>query len=66
MTPDKSHSNTVGRVANKVRVEGGENYFYVPKNLWRTSCARDFLFSHTTYPPSLIYKKYVLTDCYNK
>ncbi len=35
MTPDKSHSDTVGRVANKVRVEGDEApfnpYFYVPK-----------------------------------
>ncbi len=35
MTPDRSHSDTVGRVAKKVRVEGGEApfnpYFYVPK-----------------------------------
>ncbi len=35
MTPDRSHSDIVGRVANKVRVEGGEApfnpYFYVPK-----------------------------------
>ncbi len=29
MTPDRLHSDTVGRVANKVRVEGGE-YFYGP------------------------------------
>ncbi len=27
MTPDRSHSDTVGRVANKVRVEGGEAPF---------------------------------------
>ncbi len=37
MTPDRSHSDTVGRVTNKVRVEGtGDEvpfnpYFYVPK-----------------------------------
>ncbi len=35
MTPDRSHSDTVGLVANKVRVEGGfalfNSYFYVPK-----------------------------------
>ncbi len=35
MIPDWSHSDTVGRVANKVRVEGGEalfnSYFYIPK-----------------------------------
>ncbi len=35
MTPDRSHSDTVGHVANKVRVEGGEAllkpYFYIPK-----------------------------------
>ncbi len=35
MTPDRSHSETVGRVANKVRVEVGEApfkpYFYVLK-----------------------------------
>ncbi len=35
MIPDRSHNDTVGRVANKVRVEGGETpfnpYFYVPK-----------------------------------
>ncbi len=35
MTPDRSHSDTVGRVANKVRVEGGfvpfNSYFYGPK-----------------------------------
>ncbi len=35
MTPDRSHRDTVGRVANKVRVEGVEApcnpYFYVPK-----------------------------------
>ncbi len=32
MNPDRSHSDTVGRVANKVRVEEGFNpYFYVPK-----------------------------------
>ncbi len=35
MTPDRSHSDTVGRIANKVRVEEGEvpfnPYFYVPK-----------------------------------
>ncbi len=41
MTPDRSHSDTFGRVANKVRVEGGERveggkapfnpYFYGPK-----------------------------------
>ncbi len=32
MTPDRSHSDTAGRVANKVRVEGGFNpYFYGPK-----------------------------------
>ncbi len=35
MTPDRSHSDIVGRVANKVRVEGGfvpfNPYFYVPK-----------------------------------
>ncbi len=32
MTPDRSHSDIVGRIANKVRVEEGENpYFYVPK-----------------------------------
>ncbi len=35
MTPDRSHSDTVGRVANKVRVEEGfapfNPYFYVPK-----------------------------------
>ncbi len=35
MTPDRPHSDTVGRVANKVRVEGGfapfSPYFYVPK-----------------------------------
>ncbi len=30
MTPDRSHSDSVGRVANKVRVEG-DPYFYVPK-----------------------------------
>ncbi len=37
MTPDRSHSDTVGCVANKVKVEGGEapldSYFYVPKYL---------------------------------
>ncbi len=37
MTPDRSHSDTVGRVADKVRLEGGEAlfnpYFYVPKYL---------------------------------
>ncbi len=27
MTPDKSHSDTVGRVANKIRVEGIEDPF---------------------------------------
>ncbi len=26
MTPDRPHSDTVGRVANEVRVEGGENH----------------------------------------
>ncbi len=35
MTPDRSHSDTVGRVANKVRFGEGEApfnpYFYVPK-----------------------------------
>ncbi len=31
MTPDRSHSDIVGRIANKVRVEGGE-YFYDPKD----------------------------------
>ncbi len=34
MTPDRSHSDTVGRVANKVKVEGGaffNPYFYGPK-----------------------------------
>ncbi len=35
MTPDRSHSDTVGRVANKGRVEGGEApfnpYFHVLK-----------------------------------
>ncbi len=35
MTPDKSHIDTVGRVANKVRVEADfapfNPYFYVPK-----------------------------------
>ncbi len=35
MTPDRSHSDTVRLVANKVRVEGGKSafnpYFYVPK-----------------------------------
>ncbi len=35
MTPVRSHSDTVGRVANKVRVEGGfapfNPYFYVSK-----------------------------------
>ncbi len=35
MTPDRSHSGIIGRVANKIRVEGGEasfnSYFYVPK-----------------------------------
>ncbi len=35
MTPDRSHSDTVGRVANKVRVEKDEApfnpYFYGPK-----------------------------------
>ncbi len=35
MTPDRSHSDTAGRVANKVRVKEGETpfnpYFYVPK-----------------------------------
>ncbi len=34
MTPDRSHSDTVGRVATKVRVEGGfapfNLYFYIP------------------------------------
>ncbi len=34
VTPDRSHSDTVGRVANKVRLEGGfarfNPYFYVP------------------------------------
>ncbi len=37
MTPYRSHSDTVGRVANKVRVEGGfipfNPYFYGPKYL---------------------------------
>ncbi len=41
MTPDRSHSDTVGLVANKVRVERCEApfnpYFYVPK--YRTSDA---------------------------
>ncbi len=31
MTPNRSHCDTVGRVANKVRIEGGEPYFYGPK-----------------------------------
>ncbi len=35
MTPDRSHSNIAGRVANKVKVEAGEapfnTYFYGPK-----------------------------------
>ncbi len=35
MTPNRSHSDTAGHDANKVRVEGGEApfnpYFYVPK-----------------------------------
>ncbi len=34
MTPDRSHNDTVGRVANKVRVEWGLHplkLFYVPK-----------------------------------
>ncbi len=35
MTPDRSHSDTVGRVAYKVRVKGGfapfNPYFYLPK-----------------------------------
>ncbi len=35
MTPDRSHSDTVGRVANKVTVEGGfvpfNPYFYGPR-----------------------------------
>ncbi len=37
MTPDRSHSDTVGRAANKVRVEEDEApfnpYFYGPKYL---------------------------------
>ncbi len=35
MTPDRSHSDTVGHVANKVRSQ--------VSLFWRTSCARDFL-----------------------
>ncbi len=31
MTPDRSHSDTVGRVANKVREALFNHYFYVPK-----------------------------------
>ncbi len=34
MTPDRSHSDSVGHVVNKVRVEGGVRPlqpFYVPK-----------------------------------
>ncbi len=47
MTPDRSHSDTVGRVAKKVRIEGG----IAPFNplilrseislFWCTSCTRD-------------------------
>ncbi len=44
MTPDRSHSDTVGRVANKVRVEGGE--FYIPK--YRSSDALP--------PPEIFFK----------
>ncbi len=42
MTPDRSHSDTVGRVANKVRVEGGLLLQSEISLFWRTSCARDF------------------------
>ncbi len=38
MTPDRSHSDTVGRVANKVLILRSEISLF-----WRTSCARDFL-----------------------
>ncbi len=35
MTPDRSHSDTVGRLENKIMVEGDEApvnpFFYVPK-----------------------------------
>ncbi len=43
MTLDRSHSDTVGRVANKVRVQGGLLLLSKISLFWRTSCTRDFL-----------------------
>ncbi len=45
MTPDRSHSDAVGRVANKVTVEGGAWLLRSEISIFRrTSSARDFLF----------------------
>ncbi len=54
MTPNRSHSDTVGRVANKVRVEGGEPLLLRSKiSLFlRTSCARFLSISSPTIVPT--------------
>ncbi len=53
MSPDRSHSDTVGRVANKLRVEGGSPLQPLLLRseislFWRTSCQR-FFFSRIEY-----------------
>ncbi len=49
MIPDRSHSDTVGRVANKVRVEAREApfnpYFYVPKYRYSDALLASEIFS---------------------
>ncbi len=49
MTPDRSHSDTVGRVANKVRVQGGFPYFHGPKYLSSDALPAPAIFNIHSY-----------------
>ncbi len=54
MTPDRSHLDTVGRVANKVGFEGGEApfhpYFYGPKYPSSDALPAPQIFNYTWAP----------------
>ncbi len=54
MTPNRSHSDTVRRIANKVRVEGVENpYFYVPKYIFSDALPTPEIFFYTMHLESV-------------
>ncbi len=66
MTPDRSHSDTVGRVANKVRVEGGElwsvaNKVGVEWANW-TCCKQSKGWSFAPFNPYFYVPKYRSSD----